>query len=183
MLFEAEVKWARMDDEGFEVLPEFLASLQKAKILWAEVKTRGDAASEEACALVSTSTSAYLTMENLSDDETMEAWFDGEHYETFDIEDQIEGTDVTVSAVSFEESADQADMGDNCEFVPAIRASCRFELGISKTKAELEAINANYELEPLHWLINFEIAGVWLGHAESISLRAQVGEEWIELRG
>ena len=183
MLFEAEVKWAKIDEEGFEVLPEFLASLQKAKVLWTEIKTRGDAAHEEACALVSASTCAYLTMENLSDDETMEAWFDGEHYEEFDIDDQVEGTDVTVSAVSFAESDNQADMGDNCEFVPTIRASCRFELPISKTKAELEAINANYDLEPLHWLINFEIAGVWLGHADSISLRAQAGEEWIELRG
>ena len=87
--------------------------------------------------------------------------------------DPLKGTEVAVSAVSFAESDTQGQFGEHCDLVPSIRASCVFELPITKSRAEIEAINANTDLEPLHWLVNFEIAHAWLGHARAMRGQSQ----------
>lgn len=185
MKLEANVKWASLDEEGWTVDENAVADLTQAKARWADIADRGDAASVEVCALVARHTMGYLTFSNLYDDDTVKAWFGDQTLSELELDlDPLEGTEVTVSAVSFAESDRQVDFGENCQLIPSIRASCVFEIPGSKTRAEIEAINANTALEPLHGLINFEVALAWLGAAESIAVYVHLDDgEVIELRG
>lgn len=183
MKLAAEVKWAAVDEAGWKVSDAHKDTLRRAKQRWTDIQQRHDEASKEVCASIQACTAAYLTLENICDDATMEAWFDGGRCDDLGIDDQLDGTDITISALSFAEAEQQARMDADYALVPSIRASCFFELPITKTKEELLTINANRDLEPLHWLVNFEVGGVWLGHADSISLCAHVDSEEIALRG
>jgi hypothetical protein len=185
MKLEAEVKWASLDEEGWSVDANAVADLTKAKLRWADIEARGDAASAEVCALVARHTMGYMTLSNLYDDDTVKAWFGDQTLSDLELDlDPLEGAEVTVSAVSFAEADRQADLGESCHLVPSIRASCVFELPGTKTRADIEAINANTALEPLHGLINFEVGLAWLGVAESVALYVHLNDgEVIELRG
>ncbi len=185
MKLEAEVKWASLDEEGWTVDPKAITDLTQAKAQWADIAAREDAASAEVCALVARYTMGYMTFSNLYDDDTVQAWFGDQTLSDLELDlDPLKGTEVTVSAVSFVEADRQADFGENCQLIPSIRASCVFEIPGAKTRAEIEAINANTALEPLHGLINFEVALAWLGFAESIALYVHLDDgEVIALRG
>ena len=185
MKIEANVKWACLDEGEWTVDANAIADLKKAKARWADIKERADDAAIEVCQLIARHTQAYMTFENLYQDDTIQAWFGEQSMSELGLDlDPLKGTEVAVSAVSFAESDTQAQFGEQCDLVPSIRASCVFELPITKSRAEIEAINANTDLEPLHWLVNFEIAHAWLGHAESIALYITVDDgDVIELRG
>jgi hypothetical protein len=185
MKLYAEAKWAAVDESGWVVAPGDLETLARAKALWPEIKTRDDAANLEVRELLRSCTVAWFSFGNILQDDTREAWFDGRDYFELDFEDDvIQGTNVVVSGVSFAESEMNSEMGENYELIPSIRASCVFDFPVSRTREELEAINSRTELEPLHWVINFEIAGVWLGFAQSMHLSVEIGEgEHFVLRG
>ena len=64
----------------------------------------------------------------------------------------------------------------------------KFKLPITKTLEQIEEINKRTreapDIEPLHYLVNFEVAGVWLSHSDSISLSVQIEDkEWFPLSG
>ena len=109
---------------------------------------RDDASSLEVSALVQQCTKAYLSLYNINEDATLETWFGHARYAGFNSQalnelglddDVLEGFDIKVSAVSFAESDEQETLGEHYELIPSIRANCRFELPITKTRAELEA--------------------------------------------
>ena len=154
-----EVKWAAVDEVDWEMTADGHAVLQRAEALW-----RMNNGSAAVLRMVEEVTAAQLNLFNLEDLESREALFGVGGYVG---PDEIEGTEISIAAVSFKAGG----VGANAiDLIPSIRASCRFRLPVTFSATQVRSESVQKAVRSLAPFASFMVAGVPLNAADSVRM-------------